>query len=369
MSSIIFTPSVCQIDLGAIRANFKSLGQPDGLMPVIKSDAYGHGLLPVAKTLAKAGAKRFAVGLASEGAALREAGFDQQIALLLGCLTPQDWQLAVKYQLTPIVGSLADAQAAQEACGMGKSLEIAIKCDTGMGRLGFPADNPEEAIAALLSAPSLRPVMVLSHLACADMPEKEDYTKAQVEAFTSFHKAMSAALGPLNRCLDNSAAAILGLDNDISRPGLAIYGGNPLDPHSQALQWAMSLSSPILHIHALRKGQSVSYGSAFTADQDMRIAVICCGYASGYHRNLSNKASMLVNGQRCRQLGRICMGMSMIDISSVPEAKAGDRAWLLGGPKEHNPVDAWELADMLGTIPYELLCHLGGLNPRVYINE
>lgn len=372
MSQLIFTPSVCRINLGAVQRNFAKLGQPEKLMPVIKSDAYGHGLLPVAEALAARGATRFAVGLASEGHALRKAGFPQSIVLLMGCLSPDDWQLACQYGLTPIIGSKADAEAAQAACiATGKNLDIAVKCDTGMGRLGFAPDDATAALELLLAAPCLHPKLLISHLACADMPDHADYTAAQISKFRAFFAYLVDAFPSLCRCLGNSAATLDALDDDISRPGLALYGGNPFGPEPlRDLEWAMSLRSPILHIHKLDAGQSVSYGSQFTASTPMRVAVVACGYACGYNRGLSSRSSMLVHGRRCRQLGRICMSMSMIDISSLPEVQPGDFAWPLGGeaaPGEH-PVDAWEWATMLDSIPYEFLCLVGGMNPREYFH-
>lgn len=370
MSSTVFTPALSRINLGAIQRNFARLGPSDKLMPVVKSDAYGHGLLPVAQAIANAGAKRFAVGLASEGAALRESGFKQDIILLMGCLSHADWQLAIKHRLTPIIGTAADAQAAENACGSSTTLQVAVKCDTGMGRLGFAPEEADAVAELLRAAPHLRPRLVISHLACADMPDSTAYTQKQIALFHIFYERMAASFPGISRSLGNSAATLDSLDDDISRPGLAIYGGNPFGPDPCGLEWAMSFSAPIVQVHSLARGQSVSYGRIFTAPADMRVAVVACGYASGYGRNLSNRARVMVHGRSCRQIGRICMSMSMVDVTNVPAAQAGDTVWLLGGeaaPGEH-PVDAWELATLLDTIPYEILCLFGGLTPRMYVN-
>lgn len=340
-------------------------------MPVIKSDAYGHGLLPVAGALARAGAVRFAVGLASEGVALREAGFGQDIVLLMGCLNAEDWQAAIKYRLIPIIGSQRDAQCALAACGAGDALDCAIKCDTGMGRLGFAAEDAGQAADLFRSAARLRPRLVISHLACADMPACEDFTQNQIARFRAFYTHLAAVFPGIARCLGNSAATLEHLDDDISRPGLAIYGGNPFSPEPCGLEWAMSISAPIAHIHTLRRGDSISYGRIFTAPRNVRVAVVACGYASGYSRQLSSRVQVLVHGSRCRQIGRICMSMSMVDLSNAPKAGPGDDVWIMGGPAApgHQPVDAWEIAAMLDTIPYEPLCIFGGMNPRVYTDD
>lgn len=372
MPQTIFTPSICRVNLGAIQRNFARLGQPHKLMPVIKSDAYGHGLIPVAQALDQCGAANFAVGLASEGASLRAASLSQRIVLLMGCLSPDDWRLACQLDLTPIIGSKADAEAAEAACiAAGKNLDIAVKCDTGMGRLGFASTDAACAVEILRAAPHLRPQMVLSHFACADMPRKVDYTIAQVSKFRAFFAHLADAFPAVARSLCNSPGTLDYLEDDLSRPGLALYGGSPFGPEPlPGFEWAMSFTSPIIHIHDLEPGQSVSYGSIFTARTHMRIAVVACGYASGFPRALSNRASLLLHGRRCRQLGRICMGMCMIDVNAIPQAKPGDHAWLIGGQANpgETPVTPWEWASMLDTIPYEILCLLGGMNPRRYFD-
>lgn len=367
---MIFSPSFCQVDLAAIAANFQSLGGPSRIMPVIKADAYGHGLLPVARTLASQGAMRFAVGTAREGAALRQEGHDQELVLLMGCHTPEDWQMAAECALTPIVGSREDVAAAQAAASGGK-MRVAVKCDSGMGRLGFIPDEAASVIEMLRAAPSLDPVFVISHFACADMPEEWAYTEAQVAAFDLFFSALRSVFPQLDPSLGNSAASLQGRVSGIARPGLAIYGGDPFGPgEGRSLRWAMAVAAPIIHVRRLAAGQSVSYGKIFTAQRDMRVAVVACGYATGLSRSLSGRMEMLVNGRRLPQIGRICMGMAMLDVSDDPEARPGDLAWLLGGeaaPGE-SAVTPYEMASALNTIPYEILCQMGRMNERVYIN-
>lgn len=375
--SCTFTPAFCRIDLAALSRNFRRLGTPDELMPVIKSDAYGHGLLPVARTLADAGAQRFAVGTTNEGMALRRAGFGQTIVPLMGCLTDSDWHTAVACGLTPLIAGFDDiaaAAAAASACGT-RCLPVALKCDTGMGRLGFAPDNAPELVERLRAHPMLAPALALSHLSSADTPEEDAYTELQIQRFDRFYTILRAAFPRILPSLGNSAATVgpARQRSGICRPGLAIYGGNPFATTSrkalgQELEWAMSVAAPILTIHPLRAGESVSYGRTFTAPHDMRVAVVAMGYATGYARALSGRVSLLVHGRRVPQVGRICMSMLMLDVSTVPESRPDDLAWVLGGPTEpgEHPVDAQELANLLDTIPYEVLCLMGGLNPRVY---
>lgn len=361
---------VCHIDLDAIAHNFRVLGSPDSLMPVIKADAYGHGLVEIARELDSAGAARFAVGLAQEGVMLRKMGRRQQIVLLMGCVAREDWEQALRHELTPLIGSFQELQDARELLARfpGKSLAVAIKVDTGMSRLGFKPDEAAAITDLLMHEPGLRPEMLVSHLACADMPEQEEFTQGQIAAFDEFYAVISRVFPAILRSIGNSAGLITGHNYEIARPGLALYGYNPLPGAAlPVLKPAMSVSAPILAVRELAPGDSVSYGRTFVAQKPMRIAVIGCGYAAGFNRLLSGKASILVNGQRCQQIGRICMSMACIDVSAVEQVKRGDQAWLMGGGD--NQVTAVELAERLGTIPYELLCLLGGLNQRVYERE
>lgn len=373
MSDAIFSPTRCVVNLGAIRRNFMSLGSPEFLMPVIKSDAYGHGLLETAKVLSDAGAVRFAVGCAQEGAVLREAGFRQEIVALMGCLSPEDWDLAQERDLTPLAGSFADLDMAEAR--VSKPQKICVKCDSGMSRLGFSSEEIAPLIERLRELNNLRPTMIASHFACADMPEEKGYTAYQTGVFNNFYKNLKDAFPDAARSLGNSAASLARADmgEEIFRPGLILYGGNPFYNTSSVslgakLEPAMSVSAPIMAIRRLEKGQSVSYGCAFVAPRAMRVAVVGCGYSQGYSRSLSNQARVILNGRSAPQIGKICMGMFMIDISDFPDAAIGDLAWIVGGETEkgHSPVTMQELADLAGTIPYEMMCVFGAMNPRSY---
>ena len=375
MNPCDFTPSRCHIDLGALSRNFSRLGEASALMPVIKADAYGHGLLPVAHALDKAGAQRFAVGTVDEGVALREAGFSQTIVPLLGALNTKEWQMARIHRLTPPANSMDDILQAAAACQPGDTFSIAVKCDTGMNRLGFKAEDLSALVDRLRRFPQLKPDLVFSHLACADMPEEVPYTQAQMERFLSMSDFLRDAFPGMARSLGSSAASLRLPQNryEFFRPGIALYGGNPFSGTEWSrcgteLEWVMSVGAPIIQLRKLKMGQSVSYGRIFTAPQDMNIAVVAAGYATGVARALSNHCDLLVNGRRCPQSGRICMNMLMVDVSAQPHVREGDTAWLLGGAPEpgQRAVTAQELADELGTIPYEVLCLMGSTNPRIY---
>lgn len=369
-----FTPSRCHVNLAALRRNFARLGEGARLMPVVKADAYGHGLLPVARALADAGAQRFAVGLVDEGRALRDAGFSQRIVPLLGQLSPEDWQRARALDIMPLVAGPDDVARAAALADPAQPWRIALKFDSGMGRLGFtPADVPA-LLEALRATPSLRPALALSHFAVADTPEEQAYTLGQLERFTAMTDALRAVYPDMERSLDNSAGTLAWPQArfEVCRPGYAVYGGNPLAGTGWAdkgreLEWIMSFSAPVIQTRSLARGQSISYGRIFTAPRDMRIAVLGCGYANAVPRALSNALPLRLHGRRVPQIGRICMGMMMVDISALENVQPGDRAWLLGGPEGPDaPVTPDDWAAPLDTIAYELLCLIGMTNPRVY---
>ncbi|MDR1659400.1 MAG: alanine racemase [Desulfovibrio sp.] len=374
-SETAFAPSLCRIDLAALQRNFARLGEPASLMPVIKNDAYGHGLLPVARALAKAGARCFAVGTPGEGAALRQAGLKQEIVPLLGGMALEDWRVAAACFLLPLLADSEDLKKALACCRHDRVLRVGIKCETGMNRLGFCQQDIPGLMEYLRAHPCLEPVLVLSHLACADMPEENAYSQSQIRVFTAICESLRVVWPFMKRSLANSAG-LLGLPAsrfDVSRPGIALYGGNPFagglwEEAGAGLEWGMSVSAPVIGVRRVRAGQSVSYGRVFTAPADMTLAVIAAGYATGVARALSDRMDVLIHGRRVPQVGRVCMGMLMADVTSLPQTRPSDTAWLLGGPAEPGiaPVTAQETADRLETIPYEILCRMGAMNARVY---
>ena len=337
--SCTFTPSRCHIRLGALVRNFSRMGRPDRLMPVIKSDAYGHGMTEVAHALDAAGARHFAVGTVAEGICLRQDGLAQTILPLLGCQNDEDWQQASACGLTPLI-------------------------------TGFEALEK----AAALSSPADPWGVAVSHFPCADMPEKEDFTRRQLEKFTAMTDSLRAAYPALKRSLANSAGTMGWPESrfELCRPGFSLYGGNPFrgtawEERGAGLEPVMEVSAPLLQVRHLKPGEGISYGQTFIAPREMSVAVVGAGYATGYPRGASGRIHVLVNGRRAPQVGRICMGMFMIDVTGL-SARAGDLAWLLGGPAApgETPVSIDELAEACGGFSYELLCLLGQGSPRVY---
>ena len=330
--SCTFTPSRCHIRLGALVRNFSRMGRPDRLMPVIKSDAYGHGMTEVAHALDAAGARHFAVGTVAEGICLRQDGLAQTILPLLGCQNDEDWQQASACGLTPLITGFEALEKAAALSSPADPWGVAIKLDTGMSRLGFSAEDIPALLERLRACPGLKPTLANS----------------------------AGTMGwPESRF-------------ELCRPGFSLYGGNPFrgtawEERGAGLEPVMEVSAPLLQVRHLKPGEGISYGQTFIAPREMSVAVVGAGYATGYPRGASGRIHVLVNGRRAPQVGRICMGMFMIDVTGL-SARAGDLAWLLGGPAApgETPVSIDELAEACGGFSYELLCLLGQGSPRVY---
>ncbi|MGN0008933.1 MAG: alanine racemase [Desulfovibrionaceae bacterium] len=379
MNPFSTSPCTAVVNLSAIRRNYEKCAALGHMMPVIKSDAYGHGMLAVADALDAAGARDFAVGTVSEAAALRGAGFTQFITCLLGAQGMDDMARACALGVTPLITSFDSLALAALQGTPERPFAVGIKCNTGMTRLGFGPEEIPSLLDHLRALPNLRPVLALSHLACADMPEQEDYTREQIATFEVMSRALRTAFPGMRRSLANSAATLAMPEcrYELCRPGLVLYGGNPFHGTDRAglgdgLQWAMSVKTPILQVRGIRQGVSVSYGRLFTSQRPTRVAVLAVGYADGFPRDASGKVRILINGQLVPQIGRVCMGMIMADVSSLPAVRAGDEAWILGGPAggpqgmSPQGMSPQDWADLRGTIPYEIMCLLGR-NTREYV--
>lgn len=374
--------AVARINLDMVRRNWRhlaSLSKNTPPMAVVKADAYGHGLKETAATLLDAGCRSFAVGSMSEGVLLRGMleGGEREVTVLplLGVMTPGDAASAVAHNLLPLVCSAEQAAMVSAASTGSAPLPVAVKIDTGMARLGFRASRTRDCIAALRSFANLRPVLLLSHFAAADDPAQDASVASQVKNFLQSYSAMRDFWPDMDISLANSAAflaqdiLLAALPPHISRPGYALYGGNPFAGTDREflgapLSPAMDVTAPVMGVYDLAPGQTVSYGCTFTAEKNMRIAIVGAGYANGFSRGLSGRGSVCIRGERCPVLGRVCMQMHIVDVSHVPGAVFGDTAHILGG-EGPGAVTAEDISRDWGTIPYEVFCLLGR-NPRVY---
>jgi len=349
-------PACARIDLGALRHNFLRVRQAaptSRIIAVIKANAYGHGLVRVAQTLDAADA--FGVVGLEEAVALREAGCDRRIVLLEGLFTIDDIALVCGYRLDPVIHS--DHQLALLEQGrLSRSVDVWLKVDTGMHRLGFAPDRVEATLGRLRALPHIGTVRYMTHFARAD-EAGSDCTEQQIETFRT---ALGGQAG--ERSLANSAAVLAwpASHADWVRPGIMLYGASPTAERSAAdldLQPVMTLRSELIAVSQRRQGDAVGYGGLWHCPQDMLIGVAAIGYGDGYPRHAPAGTPVLVNGQRAALAGRVSMDMLGIDLRDQPAARIGDEVILWG---EGLPVD--DIATAAGTIAYELLT---GVSPRV----
>ncbi len=370
-----------EIDLKALGHNFeelkklasKNMAHHAGIMPVIKADAYGHGMVHVAKTLDGLGCKMFAVSNVLEGIALRDAGFKQKILAFESTL-PSYAIALIDYNLTPTVCNkeLADALEEHAAKG-GKEVPVHIKVDTGMGRLGLDEAEALNFLEYLRSnCTHLKVEGIYTHFPLADTDR--EFTFAQMRrfrdivfvlqnhffTFTYVHAGNSMGLGEYKSELFN-----------LARPGLMLYGVYPSHELIEKvnLKPALSVKAKIIFVKTIAKGKGVSYGHTFKAKEDTTVAVLPIGYSNGYMRTLSNKAFVLIAGMRCPVVGRVTMDQIMVDITPIGLSgripKIGDEAVLIGSQKDSH-ITADEVAEWAGTISYEILCALGSRLHRSY---
>lgn len=363
-----------EVNLDNIIYNYTKIKQsvePRGIFAVIKADAYGHGAVPVAKALIKAGADRFAIATAQEALQLRKHGIAQQI-LLLGMDSSKSVFDLVTNNIILTIGSIDDARKYAEVLKKhGLRARIHLKVDSGMGRLGFSVSNPSSALAEIVELANMTCFKIegiYSHFAIADELEGEEYTKQQYAIFTEFVSKLKdkKVVLPLAHCA-NSAAVISKRYSwlDAVRPGIMLYGSNPCKHAFFDLRPAMSLRARIVQVKAVKKGETVSYGRQWTAPRDSIIAAASIGYADGLLRGLSGKMNMIVNGYTAPQVGRICMDMCMLDVTGIPNVQVGDAATIFGRDGDQ-VITADDVAEKGGTISYEILCAVGKRIPRFY---
>ena len=367
-----------EIDLAALRRNYLGLqalvGPKVQLMAVVKSEAYGHGLVEVAKALARAGATSFGVADIEEGARLRQAGVAGEIVVLLGGGTGSSADLLAN-ELTPVVYDRGYLQElAAEARRMGrKKVPVQLKVDTGMGRLGIMPGELPGFLKQLQDLPELRLSGLLSHFPLADAADPQP-TVEQNRRFAEL--AEQAGRGGLGaRAHIANSAAILGqpvTHHGLVRPGITLYGCYPTqDPALRAklrLQPVMSFKSRVLQVKEVPAGCGISYGQLFTTTRRTRLAVLPVGYDDGYLRRLTGRAQVLLGGQRAPVVGRICMNICMVDITELPQVKPGDEVVVMGRQGKEE-ITADDLAAWQETINYEVLCLIGGRNHRCYLPD
>ncbi|MDE2059851.1 MAG: alanine racemase [candidate division NC10 bacterium] len=363
-----------EVDLGAIRHNVAAIQQllkpSTQLMSVVKADGYGHGAIAIARTALSAGASWLAVATVEEGIYLRGAGIEAPILLFGPTICKEEIETVVEHRLQPTVCSFDQARRFSEA-GLG-AIQIHLKVDTGMSRLGVAWQEAQELLSAIRVLPNVTVASLYSHFATADAVDPTT-TREQFERFADLVDTLRRhGIRPPLVHLANSAATLMFPDThfDLVRIGLAQYGLYP-DSHFQAvvaLHPALSLKARIIFIKTVPPGTGVSYGHTFRTGRRTRLATVSIGYGDGISRALSNRIDFLVRGRRTRQVGTITMDQCLIDVTDVPEAFEGEVATLLGRDGEECIAVA-EWAERLGTIPYEILTVLSPRLPRIVRKE
>ena len=367
-----------EIKLDAVKNNVKNIRGllKDGvrLLAVIKADAYGHGAVEVAKSLLfDGGADYFGVATYGEAEQLRRAGINTPV-LILGAVFDDEYAELVKDDITLTVFDFDTAKKLSDtAKKLGKTAKIHIKIDTGMARIGFlPSEDAVEEIIKISKLDGIEIEGMFSHFAKADEADKMP-TRVQFEKFMFIKNELLKRGIQIPICHICNSAGIIDFPEyhlDMVRSGIITYGYYPSDfvnKDALKLESAMSFKSRVVHIKTVEKGTSVSYGGTFTAKEKMKIATVSAGYADGYSRLLSNKADVIINGVRCRVLGRVCMDQLMVDATHLKNINLGDEV-ILFGKSGNNKVTVEETAEIMGTINYEVMCGLSRRVPGVYIH-
>jgi alanine racemase len=347
----------------------RSLLAPEtAIMAVVKADAYGHGAIDVAKTVLAAGVTWLAVATVPEGMELRAAGIDAPILLLGAINNIEQIQLVEKWNLQPTIVSLEQAQQFQTH--LQEPIAVHLKIDTGMSRLGLSWQQSQTDCTDILQLPKLQIASVYSHLATPDELD-QTFLQVQQQRFATIVKSLKPLISPAPFWhLANSAGLLVdsALHYDLVRPGLALYGFAPAAHLATKLnlQPVMSVKARVTQIKNISAGTGVSYGHRFVAQRDSTIAIVGIGYADGVPRRLSGQLEVLLHDRRVPQIGNITMDQIMLDITDLPKVEVNDVVTLLGQTKTQQ-ITADDWANLLETIPWEILCGFKQRLPRVLV--
>ena len=366
------------IDLDALKYNVEGItrckAESAMLMGVIKANAYGHGAKVFAHELDRMGFDWFAVATVDEGIELRRDGIEQPI-LVLGYTCEAQYPDMVQWEITQTIYSLDMAKAFDAAAAKaGKVANIHIKIDTGMSRIGFlPGEESLDEIEKIHELRHLRIQGMFTHFACADMRDKT-HVGHQIEKFHQMIDGVRQREIPVEIFHCSNSASIMELPSEhmnLVRAGIILYGlypSNEMEEKRLPLKPVMSLYSHIVHVKEVPEGVTVGYGATYVTGRPTRIATVPVGYADGYPRSLSNRASVLLHGRRVPIIGRVCMDQFMVDVTDMPQVSVGDVVTLIGQDGEEI-LSVEEISEMAGSFNYEFVCDVSRRVPRVYIKN
>ena len=366
------------VNLDAVASNMRSmrdnLPASTLIMGSVKADGYGHGSVPVAKTI-EPYVFGYAVATIDEGNILRRHGINKTI-LILGVTHESRYEDLLRYDIRTAMFQYEKAKKLSDlALKQGKKAVVHLALDTGMSRIGMKADREHAKEAAAIAAlEGIEVEGLFTHFARADETDKSAYEEQyrRYKEFLGYLKELGVKI-PIRHC-SNSAGIVESLESnhmDMVRAGIAIYGMYPsdeVDHNSVKLTPAMEIKSCITYIKEIEAGTAVSYGGTFVADHTMKVATIPVGYGDGYVRSLSGKGDVLIHGKRAAILGRICMDQFMVDVTDIPDVQEDDEVTLLGSDGAEC-ITMEELAEKSGGFHYEMICDIGKRIPRVYLKD
>lgn len=357
------------VDLQAIARNVETLrvrGGGRAIIAAVKADAYGHGMVPVARHIEPI-VTGFGVATVDEGLRLRQAGISK-LVLKLSPAGVDELPAAIAADVTLVVGSLDDIERiARAARQVGRRADVHLKVDTGMRRVGVAPEEAGRAAAAIRASEDLRLQGVMTHFAVADVEEGRAFTALQRERFV----AATRAVGPVPYVHSGNSAGILNHDlgdDTAMRPGIALYGSAPelnLDEEgllAPVVRW----TTKVTLVKDVAAGESVSYGRTWAPAADTRIATVAVGYGDGFSRRNSSRGRVLIDGRSYPVVGRVCMDQILVDVGPASTVAPGDEVVLLGASGDER-ITPQELADLMETIPYEVTCLITARVPRRYV--
>lgn len=377
---------VAEVDLSAIAHNLhtiRKIVKDRPVIAVVKADAYGHGAIEVSKKLLEEGISYLAVAFTGEAKELRNAGINVPIIVLFDRAEIKDF---FDLQLIPVISDTETALSlSNEAKKRAAIIKVHIKIDTGMGRLGLNGHDVFKEIITISKMPYIEIEGLLSHFSEADLSDRS-FANQQLERFNAVRESISKKIKrKIFSHIANSAAVLTFEEShlDAVRPGIMLYGYSPIKsmerrakskeseknkPQAIDLIPAMTIKTRLLCIRNVPSGTPISYGRTFITKRQSRIGVLAIGYADGYSRFFSNKAEVLVRGKRAPIVGRVCMDLTMIDLTDIEEARENDEVVIIGQQGDEK-ITADELADKANTISYEILTSLGNRSRRIYVEN
>lgn len=372
---VLLRPTFAEINLDAIASNMsqirKLVGPGVKICPAVKADGYGHGAVEVSREVLNNGAEMLSVATLDEAVDLREAGIDVPI-LLLQCIFKEQVADSVHHDITNTICDYSLAEELSRCAGLaGKRAKVHIKVDTGMGRMGIQKQDALDFVLKLSRIPNLDIEGIFTHFPSADEDDLE-FTYGQINDFKEIIRSTEeAGIHIPLRHMANSAAILHVPEAHLTmvRPGIMLYGLYDYEIKTDVkLRQCLSLKTRISFLKDLPSGCSVSYGRTYTTTGTTRVATIPIGYADGYNRHLSNRAPALVRGKRVPVIGRVCMDQTMLDVTNVPDVSVGDEVVLYGSQGDQT-ISIEEIAGLLGTISYEVICSVSKRVPRVYVRD